>query len=283
MFGRGFVFGEGFRDRVLEDGERVRFSHDFDRGHAALAEDDELVWIDDEATADDHRQVVAIFAEFAEGVAAGEFGHVDVEENGVDFLIAGADDVEGLLAVGGLDDFVAEEFEHVDGDVANGGFVVDNEDAAKVGGGSIAQADERGVGGGSRRFFGDACEARDEDAEFGSATEFAVELDPAAVILDDFLSGGEAEAGAFSGFLGGEESFEDALAIFRGDTAAVVANGDDDEGGGEGFVTGCVRAAGVFDLELDDAAFFRQGVAGIDAEIEEDLFDLGAIAEDSGG
>ena len=198
-------------------------------------------------------------------------------------MISGVDDVEGLLAVGGLDDFVAEEFEHVDGDVAHWGFVVDNEDAAKVGGGSIAQADERGVGGGCWNFLGDACQTRNEDAELGAAADFAVELDPAAVILDDFLSGGEAEAGAFSGFFGGEESFEDTLAIFRGDAAAVVANGDDDEGGGEGFGTGSVGAAGVFDLELDDATFFRKSVAGIDAEIKEDLFDLGAVAEDGGG
>ena len=126
----------------MEDGERVRFGHDVDRGRAALAEDDEFVGIDDEATADDHWQVVAIFAEFAEGVAAGEFGHVYVQENGVDLLISGVDDVEGLLAVRSLDDFIAEEFEHVDGDVANRGFVVDDEDAAKVGGGGIAQADE---------------------------------------------------------------------------------------------------------------------------------------------
>ena len=126
----------------MEDGERVRFGHDVDRGRAALAEDDEFVGIDDEATADDHWQVVAIFAEFAEGVATGEFGHVDIQENGVDLLIPGVDDVEGLLAVRSLDDFIAEEFEHVDGDVANRGFVVDDEDAAKVGGGGIAQADE---------------------------------------------------------------------------------------------------------------------------------------------
>ena len=83
----------------MEDGERVRFGHDVDRGRAALAEDDEFVGIDDEATADDHWQVVAIFAEFAEGVATGEFGHVDIQENGVDLLISGVDDVEGLLAV----------------------------------------------------------------------------------------------------------------------------------------------------------------------------------------
>ena len=58
------------------------------------------------------------------------------------------------------------------------------------------------------------------------------------MILDDFLSGGEAEAGAFAGFLGGEEGFEDALAILRGDAAAVVADGDDNEGSGGGVWTG---------------------------------------------
>jgi hypothetical protein len=267
----------------LQADERVGFGHDVNGRGAALAEDNEFVRINDEAAADDDWQFVAVGAEFAEGVAAGEFWHVDVEQQGVDLLVSLFDDFERLLAIGGFEDFVAQEAEHVDGDVADRGFVVNDENAPAVGFGG------GGPGWGDGFGFGDcflevtAHEAREKDAELGAAIDFTVEFDPAAVLLDDLLGGCETEACSFAGFLGGEEGFEDALAVFRGDAAAVVAHGDDDKGGGASFGVGGVGAAGVLDFKLDDSASFGEGVAGVDAEVEEDLFDLGAVAHDAGG
>jgi len=60
----------------------------------------------------------------------------------------------------------------------------------------------------------------------GGAVGAAGEVDGAGVLVDDSLRDPEAEAGAaFS--LGGEERLEEAVAVLRGDSRAVVGDFDD--------------------------------------------------------
>ena len=190
-----------------------------------------------------------------------------------------------MLTVACLDDSIAEEAEHVHGDGAHGCFVIDDEDGGLPTGGRD--------GGGAVVF--DGCllfdlvrieHARQEDAELAAAADFAVELDPAAVLAHDFLCGGESEAGAFAFRFCGEEGLEDASTeIFR-DTVAVVTHSEQDEVGGirAGSRGHGRQAVGdVFDGDFDDAFVSWQRVTGIEAEIEHDLLDLGGVGVDVGG
>ena len=49
-----------------------------------------------------------------------------------------------------------------------------------------------------------------EDVEGAALADFAADFDPALVLLDNAIDGGQAQAGAFADFLGGEERLEDA-------------------------------------------------------------------------
>ena len=72
--------------------------------------------------------------------------------------------------------------------------------------------------------------------------DFAIDIDPALMLLDDAENRGQSQAGAFADFLGGEERFENLRKIFRRDAAAGVAHAQADEGAGAGL-GGCAPAA----------------------------------------
>ena len=62
-----------------------------------------------------------------------------------------------------------------------------------------------------------------------NAPELGLDIDPAAMLLDDDVVGHrEAEPGSFSGRLGGEEGIEHLLPDLGRDAGAVVANADFD-------------------------------------------------------
>lgn len=63
--------------------------------------------------------------------------------------------------------------------------------------------------------------------EAGAFAEFALHVYVAAVILDDAVADGEAEAGAFADLFGGEKRIVDFGEVFGGDAAAAVAEGDE--------------------------------------------------------
>ncbi len=98
------------------------------------------------------------------------------------------------------------------------------------------------------------------------------DFDGAAVALDDLPGDPEAEAGA-DVFLGGEEGFEDLVAVFGGDAGAVVF--DDDL---EGF------AGVVFVAEDGDAdgAAGGDGVGGVGDEVGDGLVEFAGEAVDGG-
>ena len=70
---------------------------------------------------------------------------------------------------------------------------------------------------------------RQENAERRALAEFAFDFDPAFVLLDDAVNRGEAEAGAFAEFLGGEKRLENARDIFRRNAHAGVGVGEADK------------------------------------------------------
>ena len=78
-------------------------------------------------------------------------------------------------------------------------------------------------------------EPRKINVERRSMTNFAVGVHPAFMLLNDAENGGQTEAGAFAGILGGEEGFKDARKNFRRDATAGVAHAQTHERTGPGL------------------------------------------------
>src|SRR3989338_369136 len=108
---------------------------------------------------------------------------------------------------------------------------------------------------------------REFDQERSALAGARAAVDGAAVLLDDAVADGQAQAGAPAGGLGGEEGVVDLAQVLRGDADAGVADLDLDA---------AVVVAGA-DGEL---AALRHGVAGVDQQVQEDLLELAGVAAD---
>ena len=122
----------------------------------------------------------------------------------------------------------------------------------------------------------------DEDFEGGAASDLAFDLDPALVLFDDSVNGGQSEAGAFANFFRREERLEDAG---QGSVVHAVPGVGDVEA--DEVSLACLRlAAGVGGIELlefgadGEAAAARHGVARVDGKVHEDLFHHAGISVD---
>ena len=67
-------------------------------------------------------------------------------------------------------------------------------------------------------------QSRQIDAEGRPVTDFAIDVDPALMLLDDAEDGRQPKAGAFADRFGGEERFKNLRQNFRWNAAAVVAH-----------------------------------------------------------
>ena len=219
------------------------------------------------------------FQELVGELVAVHAGHDDVGEEEVDGAVVGGGEAEGGCGVGSGEYAVAQGAEHGFGDGEDGGFVLDEENGFLSGGGG---GGGWGVLGGR---FGAVFEAGEADAERAAAAGPAVDVDEALVLLDDAVDGGEAEAGAEADGFGGEEGFESVGDGVGVHAAAIVADGE--AGICAGDAAGIFGAEGFVDadgLGADgDGAAVGHGVARIDAEVGEDLVDLGRIHLDGDG
>jgi len=104
------------------------------------------------------------------------------------------------------------------------------------------------------------------------------------VLLDDAVDGGEAEAGAFAYFLGGEEGLEEFVEFIGLDAGAIIANRQADKGAFAGFRVALDVGAGDHDRDGADGkgAAAGHGVAGIDREVHDDLLHHRCVCFDGG-
>jgi hypothetical protein len=103
-------------------------------------------------------------------------------------------------------------------------------------------------------------EARQLDPKTGSPIQLAGKADLAAETLDDTAANGKAETGAHANLLGGEKGLEDAVAMFRRNFLAGIADLGADP---LSFTPGTHADFVVLDMPLGN------GVGGID-ELEGD-------------
>ena len=100
-------------------------------------------------------------------------------------------------------------------------------------------------------------------------------MPPPAVVLDDSMGDAQAEAGAYSDALGGEERLEDPLEVLRRDARAGVR--DLDDGAASDELRSPLRS-GVVLAHLDQQlAAVRHRVDPVDDEVRDRLLDLGDV------
>src|SRR5476649_1632836 len=108
---------------------------------------------------------------------------------------------------------------------------------------------------------------RQSDAEGAALAQLGMDLDAAAVPVDDVARQRQAQAGALAGRLGGEEGVEDVCEVARRDAGAGVADGEPDV---------VVIAAGA---QRDAAARRGDGMDGVDDQVQHHLVDLRRAAQ----
>jgi hypothetical protein len=219
-------------------------------------------------------------AGFVDEFGAADAGHDEIGEEEVDVGGVEAADAQGFFAVLRGEDEIALGNE-IAADGFAEGFFVFHEENGFVAFGVRSCGDGASVG--ERSLVRDG----KKNFEFGAGVGFAEDADGAAMLFDDAVDGGEAEAGAFAGNFGGEERFEDVrfgfgthagAGVFDGEDA--VAAGSDGDAALEAIVDADVEA---IECDGERAAFGKHGVAGVDDEIHEHLFELAGIGVDVDG
>jgi hypothetical protein len=145
------------------------------------------------------RRASSFFAEFA----AADAGHDDVGDEDIDVFFAGLGEAQTGFAIFGFEDLVAARGESEADEFAHRVLVFYQQNG-------FAAAGFVGLGLGGAQFFRRIFGARQIDVEGCALPDLALGEDVSIALLDDAVDGGEAEAGAFSFFLGGKEGFKDA-------------------------------------------------------------------------
>ncbi len=160
-----------------------------------------------------------------------EAGHDDVRDHHVDGPGVLLGQLEGLLAVGGLDDLIAALAQQAGGDAPHRGLVLDEQDAA--GARQVARRLHLDL---DRRDLGQFGLGRlgQEDAEHRPAFRRVRHVDVAAGLFDDAIDRSQTHPRALVHRLGGEEGFEDLVEDFGRDARTAVRHLDQGDGGGGG-------------------------------------------------
>ena len=171
-----------------------------------------------------HRRLAQIGPGGLEQGGAVDARHDDVGDHQIDPAILFLADVEGRLAVGGLQHLVTPRPQQPRRDAANERFVLDEEDPS--GAGEVAR---RGSDRSDGRFeVEDGARLGKEDAEGRAAAGRGDVGNPAVGLFDRAIDGRQPKAGALADALGGEEGLEHVGGDGGGDARAIV--GDFDQG-----------------------------------------------------
>ena len=138
---------------------------------------------------------------------------MSVKTRSISFLYS-AQICQRIVAIHRLKHAVAVEDQRAGDKVAQVAFILDHEDGL----GALRARNCVSAFSGSTAA---RCCAGKINMEGRALAQFALHLDPAVMLLDDAEDGGQAEAGAFAQFLGGEERLENARQVFRRDALPV--------------------------------------------------------------
>jgi len=249
----GFLKKEGFLEQIVAGGGLLEVA-----GHV-----------------DDFQMRVESLEKLGEGGAA-HFGHDDVREDNVDGVSETFGNFEGFFAVFGGEDAIAGGSEEFASEFAYFALVFDNENSFASGDGRV---EFRNVGCDIELLEG----LREIHGEASAAAGSGIDVDEAATLLDDAVDGGQAKARALAGFLGGEEGLEDAG--LGGGVHAVTSVGNGEQNVVTKLDRGMKMRVVVIDEEVlrfeGEPAAKGHGVAGVDGEVQENLFELAGVGFDA--
>lgn len=200
------------------------------------------------------------------------FRHDDVAKEEIDLAGVVADELDGFAGGAGAVDAEAGIGEHGAEEIADDLLILEDEDGFAILGGRGAFGGE--LDGLERRFL-----PREVEAEEAPLPRLAFHADGAAALLDDAVDGGEAQAGAAPGALGGEEGLEDARLGFPIHAAAGIGDAELHVPAGEEL--GAIDAVAARQLLLlggdGKRAAGGHGIARVHAEVQDHLLQLAFI------
>ena len=208
--------------------------------------------------------------------AAVDLGHHHVGQQQVDAARALGADARRLVGVPHREHLVAVGLEHQPDQVADAVVVLDDHDRL----GAALAVPARSP---ARPRPPSAAADRQVDLERRAAAGLAVDVDPAAALLDDAEHRREAEPGAGAGALGGEERLEQVLGDLLVHPVPGVADREQDVRAGDPLVA--VRGD-LLGVDLDVRGLDRQRaavghrVAGVGREVEDHALDLRPVGLD---
>ena len=209
------------------------------------------------------------------GFGAIHLGKHHIKKQQIDLVAMVFEFTNGGFAIVGSDDRVAETFESLAREIAQAFVVLGDEDQFR------AAAHRLDILGHLLDFPGSNSQ-RKIHTEGSADIDLAIDVQEATMLANDAVDGGEAQAGAFADILGGEEGLEDAIEGGRVHSGSGVGDGEHGVAAGLGMLVS--RKVDLIERNFsgfdDEAAAFGHGVAGIDAQVHDDLFDLGGIGAD---
>ncbi len=209
---------------------------------------------------------------FCGQVAAVHVGQDDIGQQQVDPAVVVLGQGQGFF--GGISDqgLVAQSGEHSAGEFEYRGLVLDHQDGLSPAGDRLLPFIFSGGAAGTVM-------PGQVDLEGRAFLFFAVDIDEAVVLFDDAVDCGQAQSGPFAHLFGGEKGLEDFILGGGVHAAAVVADDQRCElSGCEARVVGAIGLVqgGVSGFNGDFAGI-GDGVAGVDAQVGQDLFNLGGV------
>src|SRR6266446_4673215 len=217
------------------------------------------------------------------GYTAGEFGatqtrHNDVGEKNIQFSRVLLCDLERLCGRLGFENLVARSAEDVHQRMPQGRFIVHNQNGSPA----VALFDSLDRGG-TVNLRNHSLRHREVDREVGAFAGRALHARVATALLDDSVYGGKPQARALAGGLGGEKRLEDLEPGFFVHTLPGIGHFKDNPIPGKSGTTGNVRRqAGSVARGDAQVTSFGHGIAGVDGQIGDHLFDLRRVGENPG-
>src|SRR5260221_10048254 len=203
--------------------------------------------------------------------AAADAGHHDVGDKNVDVFLEVLGDAEAALAIFSFEHLVTTRGQGYAHQFADGFLVFHQQDG-------FASAYFALLDFGGFQLFGGFFHARQINMESRARSGLAFGENVSIALLDDAVNGREAEAGAFSLFLGGKERFKDAGLSFL--VHAVAGIGNRNYGIASGLdetVLAKVLAHGNVRTFHGELATFGHGVFGVDDQVHDDLLELAGV------
>src|ERR1700722_673004 len=224
-----------------------------------------------------HRDIGFQAADAGVGFGAIHLGQDHVKKQQIDLVAVVFEFAYGCFAVVGGYDRIAETFEGLAGEIAKAFVIFGDKNQFGTAANRLHVVGEiLNFPGGNRK--------RKIHAKGGADVELAVDMQEAAVLTNDAVNGSKAQARAFADILGGKKRFENT--VKSASVHSCPGIGDREHGIASGPGMRLSRELLLVEHNFpgfnEELAALGHSIAGVDAQVHDDLFDLGRIGPNHG-